>query len=89
MSDLPFSGFFEQFGLAGEMRPFHEGGSRNEALGWYLYLIEDVSYVSERLSDRLEVLWHPDERRVVGFKLWDAETRVSELSAPQPKEPSE
>ncbi len=36
------------------------------------YLSEDVSYRSEQLIPGVvEVLWHPDEDRVVGIKIWD------------------
>lgn len=40
-----------------------------QAIDSVLCLVEDVPYRSEFINDCLEVLWHPEERRLVGLKI--------------------
>lgn len=43
-----------------------------QAMDMILCTAEDVSYRSQPVSDRLEVLWHPTERYLVGLKVTHA-----------------
>lgn len=43
-----------------------------QAMDQILCAVEDVSYRSQPVSDRLEVLWHPTERYLVGLKITHA-----------------
>jgi len=39
------------------------------AMDFILYLTEDVSYRTEYVDSLLEILWHPQEDRMVGVKV--------------------
>lgn len=54
----------------GEFRP---GAFYVEAMDWLMYLSEDVAYRADPLIiGVVDILWHPYEDRIIGFKVWDA-----------------
>jgi hypothetical protein len=50
--------------------PFKPAARYYPEMDHMLFLREDCSYRAERVGPFLDLLWHPDEDRVVGIKLW-------------------
>ncbi len=60
----------EQLGLGNEPdAPFTPQVVMDLQLVQTAYLTEDVSYVRESIDDLLDLLWHPEEPRVIGVIL--------------------
>lgn len=62
--------FLAEFGDDEELGTFEPCFFVNKSLGLFGCLTEDVSYVSERIDDAMDVLWHPDFSRIVGVQVW-------------------
>lgn len=68
---LALADFFTPEQLA-SLAPFRPGIGYYPAMDWLLVLMEDVGYVAEALIPGVvDILWHPQEKRVVGVKVWD------------------
>lgn len=57
-----------------------------QAMDMVLCVAEDVSYRSEQISPYVEVLWHPQERYLVGVKVSHAKMVHRSMTADVPAE---
>jgi hypothetical protein len=53
----------------------------SRALNTLLLLTEELSYIAQPIDSFLTILWHPDEKRAVGFQLMEAQLLFSRLHA--------
>ncbi len=63
-----------------EFKPY---ASYNRYLDWLIWLDEDVSYVSRPVHPGLETLHHPEDNRVIGFKILGAKKLLEAISGTQ------
>ena len=73
-------GFMEAFGIsAGSLKPFCAAVKYFPAMDCAVYLKEDCSYRSARISKKLSLLLAPYEDRVVGVKIKGVQHLVEQL----------
>jgi hypothetical protein len=64
------SAISEATNIAASNTPFVPKAQYNRTSGWIEYANLNASYTAERISDRFELLWHPEKPEAVGVKLF-------------------
>jgi hypothetical protein len=78
MADGSFRALMDSFGVetTAVMPEFVPGASYFRTMDSLVYLNEDCSYRAQRVDDRLTLLLHPQEERVVGIQLHSFSTLI-------------